>query len=122
MHNVWLIARREYLERVRTRSFMIMTILTPLLMGGLTIGPGLLAERMSHHAKHIVVVASDQQMGETIKGQLLHADKESRDNAEAARKTSMKRTPEPAPELTVDIDTASSRDHRAELTARVQSK
>jgi len=79
MHNIWLIARREYLERVRTRSFMIMTILTPLLMGGLTVGPGMLAERMSHHSRRLVVVVSDQQMGETIRGQLLHADKESRD-------------------------------------------
>jgi len=122
MRNVWLIARREYLERVRTRSFMIMTVLTPLLMGGLTIGPGLLMARMSHHSKHIVVVASDQQMGETIKGQLLHADKESRDNAEAARKSSMKRTPPPPPELTVDIDTAISDEHRAELTKRVEGK
>ena len=85
MHNIWLIARREYLERVRTRSFMIMTILTPLLMGGLTVGPGMLAERMSHHSRRLVVVASDQQMGETIRGQLLHADKESRDSAELAR-------------------------------------
>ena len=25
MHNILLIAKREYLERVRTRSFMIMT-------------------------------------------------------------------------------------------------
>ena len=122
MHNIWLIARREYLERVRTRSFMIMTILTPLLMGGLTIGPGLLAERMSHHSKHLVVVASDQQMGETIRGQLLHADKQSRDTAEASRKASLKRTPAQEPELTVDIDTGDSAQHRAELTQRVESK
>ena len=122
MHNIWLIARREYLERVRTRSFMIMTILTPLLMAGLTVGPGMLAERMAHHSRHIVVVASDQQMGDTIKGQLLHADKESRDNAEAARKSSLKRTQAAVPELTVDIDTGTSAEHRAELTQRVQSK
>jgi ABC-2 type transport system permease protein len=122
MHNIWLIARREYLERVRTRSFMVMTILTPVLMGALTAGPGLLAERMSHHSKHLVVVASDQQMGEMIKAQLLHADKESHDNADAARKASMKRTPSSATELTVDIDTGSSDEHRAELTKRVGSK
>jgi ABC-2 type transport system permease protein len=122
MHNIWLIARREYLERVRTRSFMIMTILTPLLMGGLTIGPGLLAERMSHHSKRLVVVASDQQMGETIRGQLLHADKQSRDTAEASRKASLKRTSAQEPELTVDIDTGDSAQHRAELTQRVESK
>ena len=30
MHNVWLIARREYLERIRTRGFLITTIMIPL--------------------------------------------------------------------------------------------
>ena len=34
MHNIWLIAEREYLERIRTKSFLIMTILIPALMGG----------------------------------------------------------------------------------------
>ncbi|MGE5324917.1 MAG: ABC transporter permease [Actinomycetota bacterium] len=122
MRNIWLIARREYLERVRTRSFMIMTVLTPLLMGALTIGPGMLAERMSHHARHMVVVASDQQTGETIKAQLLHTDKESRDSAEEARKSSLKRS-QPAPsELTVDVDTDTSAAHRADLVQKLRNK
>ena len=34
MRNVWLIVRREYLERVRAKSFLVMTILIPALMGG----------------------------------------------------------------------------------------
>ena len=40
MHNVWLIAKREYLERIRAKSFLLMTILIPLLMGGLVYGAG----------------------------------------------------------------------------------
>ncbi|HET9182205.1 MAG TPA: ABC transporter permease [Candidatus Angelobacter sp.] len=122
MHNVWLIARREYLERVRTRSFMIMTVLTPVLMAGLMIGPGVLAERMSHHARHMVVVASDQQTGEIIKTQLLHADQQSRDNAEEAQKSSIKRSQAAASELTVDIDTDTSAGHRADLVQKLRSK
>ncbi len=42
MHNIWLIARREYLERVRTKAFLIMTVLIPLLMaptGGYPFNP-----------------------------------------------------------------------------------
>jgi len=35
MNKVFLIIRREYLARVRKRSFVIMTILGPLLIGGL---------------------------------------------------------------------------------------
>ena len=27
MHNIWLIIRREYLERVRSKAFLIFTIL-----------------------------------------------------------------------------------------------
>jgi ABC-2 type transport system permease protein len=38
MHNVWLIARREYIERIRTRGFLITTVLIPLIMGGLHLG------------------------------------------------------------------------------------
>jgi hypothetical protein len=33
MHEVLLIARREYLERVRSRAFLMMTILFPLFIG-----------------------------------------------------------------------------------------
>jgi ABC-2 type transport system permease protein len=34
MHNVWLIAKREYLERVRTKAFLVATILIPTFLGG----------------------------------------------------------------------------------------
>lgn len=122
MRNVWLIARREYLERVRTRSFLLMTILIPLLMGGLTLGPGMLAERVSHHAEHLVVVASDRQAGDAIRAQLLHTDEQSRGPIEDARKASFKRSAQTPPELTVDVDTDTSAEHRAALTAKVGNK
>lgn len=120
MRNVWLIARREYLERVRTRSFLLMTILIPLLMGALTLGPGMLAERVSHHAEHLVVVASDRQAGDAIRAQLLHTDQPSRDAIEG--KASFKRSAQTPPELTVDVDTDTSAEHRAALTAKVGKK
>ncbi len=34
MHNIFLILRREYLVRVRKRSFIVMTLLGPMLMAG----------------------------------------------------------------------------------------
>jgi ABC-2 type transport system permease protein len=122
MRNIWLIARREYLERVRTRSFMIMTVLTPLLMAGLTIGPGLLAARVSHTSRHMVVVASDQQAGDTIREQLIHENDQSRQSEEAARKTSMRRGSQPPPEIIVDVDTNVSAEHRAELVEKLRNK
>ena len=55
MLNVWLIAKREYLERVRAKSFLLMTILIPLLMGGLVYGAAL-ANGRSGTNLHIAVV------------------------------------------------------------------
>ena len=42
MHKIWLIIKREYLTRVRKKSFIIMTLLTPLLLAAFMIIPGLL--------------------------------------------------------------------------------
>ncbi|MEO8735022.1 MAG: ABC transporter permease [Edaphobacter sp.] len=69
MHNVWLIAKREYLERVRTKAFIFSTILIPLLMGGgiifevVTSGP-------SSSASHIAVVSQDQQLATDLQSEL----------------------------------------------------
>ena len=43
MHKIWLIIKREYLVRVRKKSFIVMTILGPLLMAALMIVPIYLA-------------------------------------------------------------------------------
>lgn len=43
MNKTWIIARREYLTRVRKKSFLVMTILGPLLLTALMVVPGLLA-------------------------------------------------------------------------------
>src|SRR5687767_12961904 len=39
MHKIWLIFQREYLTRVRKKSFIIMTLVGPLLMAALIIVP-----------------------------------------------------------------------------------
>jgi len=45
MKKIWLIIQREYLTRVRKKSFIIMTFLGPLLMAGVWVIPLLLASR-----------------------------------------------------------------------------
>jgi ABC-2 type transport system permease protein len=35
MRNIWLIARREYLEQVKGRAFRLMTVLLPCVIGGM---------------------------------------------------------------------------------------
>ena len=69
MHNVWLIARREYLERVRTRAFLIMTILIPALMAGIVFGAAFLNNR-SKSASHIAVVSPDAEFALDLQSEL----------------------------------------------------
>ena len=69
MHNVWLIAKREYLERIRTKSFIIMTVLIPVLM----IGGGLLSAITAARIKpasHIAVVSADTQLALDLQKEL----------------------------------------------------
>ena len=61
MHNTWLIARREYLERIRTRGFLITTVMIPLIMVGFIYGSALVNSK-SHTEAHIAVVSSDPQL------------------------------------------------------------
>jgi ABC-2 type transport system permease protein len=39
LRSVWVVTRREFLERVQKKSFLIFTLLTPLLFGGMMILP-----------------------------------------------------------------------------------
>jgi ABC-2 type transport system permease protein len=69
MHNVWLIAKREYTERIKTKGFLIATILIPLLMGGGLFGVATLAAK-SKTTAHIAVVASEPQPAGDLKKEL----------------------------------------------------
>ena len=57
MHKIWLIIKREYLVRVRKKSFIIMTILGPILMAALLIVPTYLAEE--NQENRIIVLNED---------------------------------------------------------------
>ncbi|WP_263368077.1 ABC transporter permease [Edaphobacter bradus] len=69
MHNVWLIAKREYLERVRTKAFLISTILIPVLMGGGIVGSIVLGDR-TKSTSHITVVSPDQRLATDLQAEL----------------------------------------------------
>ena len=56
MKKIWLIIQREYLTRVRKKSFVVMTFLGPILMASVWIVPLLLASR-SEGEKIIEVLA-----------------------------------------------------------------
>jgi len=55
MHKLWAVIRREFGARVRTKSFVITTVLGPLLMAGLMLAPALMSMKESS-GRHIVIV------------------------------------------------------------------
>ncbi len=55
MKKIWLIIQREYLTRVRKKSFVIMTLLGPVLMAALVILPVYLAENSTSNANVAVL-------------------------------------------------------------------
>ncbi len=80
MSNVWLIARREYVERVRTRGFMLTTIMIPLIMGGFIFGSVFLGSKASNDV-HIAVVSSDTQLALDLQDELQREQRQ-RDDSE----------------------------------------
>jgi ABC-2 type transport system permease protein len=69
MRNTLLIARREYMERIRAKSFVVMTVLIPLLMGG-----GLFASvyfgGSGQRAPHITIVSPDTDLAIKLQDEL----------------------------------------------------
>jgi ABC-2 type transport system permease protein len=100
MHEALLIARREYLERVRSKAFLFMTIAFPLLMS-LSFGGSFLASKLGGGHKHIVVASNDAALAQSVAAEL------------NAKKNSQQTTDLLAP--------ATEADHAA-LTKRVDSK
>ena len=69
MHKIWLVIRREYLVRVKKKSFIVMTILGPLLMAALMIAPIYLANENQEERLIAVNQQSDFLLEDT---ELLH--------------------------------------------------
>lgn len=76
MRNVWLIARREYLEQIRGKAFRITTIMVPLVFVGL-FALIFLAGKNSGTGKHLVIASNDAALAEGIREQLV-SEKEAR--------------------------------------------
>src|SRR5215472_16380224 len=70
MHNTWLVIQREYLERIRSKAFLIMTLLMPVFMASTILVPALLSNMKSGVTRHIVLIANNREIAEAIKQQL----------------------------------------------------
>jgi ABC-2 type transport system permease protein len=78
MHNIALIARREYLEQVRGRAFRLSTIMVPLAFV-VIVGIMYMANRGVGGVKHLVIASTDATLAEGIRTQLV-GDKDAPSN------------------------------------------
>ncbi len=69
---LWAIVRREYLERVRTKAFMIGTILGPLILGAMMVVP-ILAVKASGKRLRVAVLDRTGTLGPTVEDALRSA-------------------------------------------------
>jgi ABC-2 type transport system permease protein len=117
MRNTWIILKREYLERVRTRTFLVLTLLAPAIMTALMVLPAKLAT-MGQKAQHVVIVTSTQQFGETVRQQLLSdplAGNEDEGDESGAK-------PKPEDQYVIDVDTNATDTERATLRDKVDTR
>ncbi len=70
MHNILLIAKREYLEQVRGRTFLITTILLPAIFAGVFY-LSFLSGKSSGVGKHIAVACGDAKLAGEIRTEIL---------------------------------------------------
>jgi len=121
MHNTWLIIKREYLERVRTKSFLVLTLLAPAIMTALMVLPAKLAT-MGEKVQHIVVVTSTPQFGETVRRELLSPSlaEDKDDDENASQSTAAK--PSHENEYVIDVDSNPTEAERASLRDKVNSQ
>jgi ABC-2 type transport system permease protein len=89
--NTWLIARREYLERVRTKAFLLTTVLIPVLMAA---GFGIAAYLATHtHSNAHLAVLTGATPAEITFGRDLKHELESEPDSEIRVETALN-TPE----------------------------
>ena len=110
MREALLVARREYLERIRSKAFRISTVLIPLFFA-LIFGVGALSGKLSGGARHVLVVSNDSQLAESERAELIAAD-----NAAAETRR------DPSSRLTVDVKAPLTEGDLAALNAEVESK
>lgn len=86
MREALLIAKREYLERVRSKAFRVSTVLIPLIFA-MVFGMGALSGKLGSGAGHIVVASNDAVLADCARIELLrtrHASLDRRRDRRAA--------------------------------------
>src|ERR1035437_5722098 len=100
MRNILLIAKREYLEKIRGRAFKFSTVLVPLLIVAL-LGASYFTSRNAGAGKHVAIAADSSALANSVRSQMLD-DKDAK--------------------FTVDLVAPATPQDRAALLKFVQSK
>jgi ABC-2 type transport system permease protein len=98
---VWLIARREYVERIRTRGFIITTVLIPLLMCGFIFGSIFLGSK-TQPDRQIAVVSADTDLVLDLQTELERQQRQKDDAADAPGANPAAPTAKSSPRIVVD--------------------
>jgi ABC-2 type transport system permease protein len=117
MRNILLILRREYIVRVRTKAFLIFTVLMPLFIGGMIVIPARLAMKSSG-VKRVVIVSPDAAFANSVKAELADSHLQDDDADTHSAKGGKRRQAE----FDVSIETAPSEALRQQLIARVRRR
>ena len=104
MREAWLIARREYLERIRSKAFRVSTVLIPVIFGFI-FGFAALSGKLGSGAGRVVVASDDPVLAESTRTELVAA-------AGGARSSSLR----------VDVQAPVTKDALTALNAEVESK
>lgn len=99
MHNILLIAKREFLERIRSKTFRITTILVPLGIL-LTVAGGNLLAKKAGGLNHLAIVSNNAPLANSLKSQL---------------------TASSHPPKSIDVISPAAPDTRDQLTAQLDS-
>ena len=109
MHNAWLVIQREYIERIRSKAFIIMTLLMPVFMASTILIPALLSNMRSSVTRRIVLVANNREIADAIKQQLIAGSITTDTQYRSAKKS------EAPPRFAVEISTDTSDAERDKL-------
>lgn len=100
LRSVWVVTRREFLERVQKKSFLFLTLLTPLLFGGMLILPVALSLVKSEKVNRVAVVDRTGWMGPLLQRVEAPVAKAPVQNPNAVLKEDSERFGESAAEFT----------------------
>ncbi|HYX41190.1 MAG TPA: ABC transporter permease, partial [Pyrinomonadaceae bacterium] len=90
MRKLLAIIKREYVQRVRSRMFLVATILGPLVMFGFTVVPALIFQLNAGGTQRVAIVDETGRLYERVRAAILRDD----DEAKADDKQTVARTSE----------------------------